>query len=291
MRIGEAVMRPVVEIDRLTLPPQMFFDDITPADAAPHMDWLHPRFYDRGTHQCYLSQHAWLIEVGGKRILVDPCVGHQRHRPALSFYDMLDSPFLERLSALGVEPESIDYVFCTHLHLDHVGWNTRLQDGRWVPTFPNARYIFSRADDAFWRADAAGQPGEALAFNAGVYDECIRPVIAAGLVDLVEAGARIAGCITLIDAPGHTIGHMAGLLESGGAGAVLAGDALHHPLQAVYPDRPIHADNREQARLSRHLLLGLCADRDYWLAPAHFCAPHVCKVRREGAGYRIEWPG
>jgi len=292
VQIGSVRMRPVVEIERMVLPPQMFIQDFTPGDAAPH-PWLSPRFYDSDAHACHLSQHAWLIEAQGKRILVDPCVGHMRHRPAMADYHMLDSPFLDRLAALGVEPEDVDYVFCTHLHLDHAGWNTRLRDGRWVPTFPNARYVFSPREEAWWRADAQGPANPATAFNALVYEECVRPVIEAGLADMMEPGASIAGCITLIEAHGHTVGHLAGLLESDGAngieGAVLAGDAIHHPIQVLYPDRPIHADDVEQARLTRHRLLGLCADRDYWLAPAHFVAPHVCKVRREGNTFRMEW--
>jgi len=288
MRIGAVEIRPVIEIEALALPPQMFIEDFAPSDIDPHAHWLCPDFFDRDSGECFLSQHAWLIEANGKRILVDPCVGHRRNRPALPFYHMIDSPLLERLEALGAPPESIDYVFCTHLHLDHVGWNTRLSDGRWVPTFPNARYVFSRAEEDFWRREAAGElPRQE--FNAGVFDECVKPVIDAGLADLADPGARIADCITLIDAAGHTVGHVAGLLESAGEGAVLAGDALHHPLQVLYPDRPIHADDPEIARATRHRLLTLCAETDYWLAPAHFRAPHLCKIRRDGAAYRMEW--
>lgn len=283
-------MRPVVEIERLALPPQMFIEDFRGADIEPHAHWLCPQYFDRESSECLLSQHAWLIEAAGKRILVDPCVGHRRSRPGLPFYDMIDSPMLERLEALGAPPESIDYVFCTHLHLDHVGWNTRLSDGRWVPTFPNARYIFSQVEDEFWRRDLTGELPAAEVFNAGVYAECIQPVIEAGLAETAGPGERIADCITLIDAAGHTLGHVAGVLESAGEGAVLAGDALHHPLQALYPDRPIHAMDPMMAQATRHRLLDLCADTDYWLAPAHFRAPHVCKVRRQGADYRLEWP-
>jgi glyoxylase-like metal-dependent hydrolase (beta-lactamase superfamily II) len=289
MHVGNATIRPVVEIEQLSLPPQMFVDDISLADIEPHVDWLSPQFLDRDAGACLLSQHAWLIEVNGKRILVDPCVGHQRNRPSLPFYHMLDSPFLDRLAALGATPESIDIVFCTHLHLDHCGWNTRLQDGRWVPTFANARYVFSRAEEDFWRREFLGEVPEQI-FNTHVYAECVKPILDAGLADILEPGARIADCITLIEAGGHTVGHVAGVLESGAEGAVLAGDAIHHPIQVLYADRPIHADDRERARLTRHRLLSLCAEQDYWLAPAHFRAPHMCKVRRDGAGYRMEWP-
>lgn len=290
MKIGNITMRPVVEFEAIGVPMGMFIDDYTEADAQPHLHWLKPNFLDPETGECYLSQHAWLIEANGKRILVDPCVGHQRERPFFDFYHRQDSPMLENLAALGVQPEDVDYVFCTHLHLDHVGWNTRLEDGRWVPTFPNAKYVFSRVEEDFWRRDEAGEFGERVASNVGVYEECIRPIIEAGLATLVDPGEKIAGCISLIDASGHTVGHLAGVLESDGEGAVLAGDAIHHPLQAIDPDRPMWAEDREKARETRHVLLNLCADRDYWFAPAHFRAPHVCKVRRNGAKFDLEWP-
>lgn len=290
MRIGELEMRPVVEIDRLAITHQTLMDHFAPEDIAGHEHWMCPHHHVPETGMFHLSQHAWLIEAHGKRILVDPCVGHQRSRPGIDMYDMIDSPLIDRLTAMGAPPESIDYVFCTHLHLDHVGWNTRLVDGRWVPTFPNARYLLPRAEEAFWRQDIEGGLPGFHVFNTGIYAECVQPVIEAGLADLVEAGVSVAGCLSLIDSPGHTIGHMAGLLESTGQGAVLCGDAIHHPVQVLHPTRPGPQHDSVQAGKTRTMLLDLCADLDYWLAPAHFMAPHVCKVRREGAGYRMEWP-
>ena len=289
MRIGQATLRPVLESVEFSVPLQAFISDIGPADIAPHADWLYPQHLHPDTGHCRMSLHAWLIEANGKRILVDPCVGHQRHRPTVPIFHMLDSPFLERLAALGVAPEQIDYVFCTHLHVDHVGWNTRLHDGSHVPTFPNARYLFSRAEDDYWRSDMQGGLGAADVFNAGVYAECVQPVIAAGLADRIDAGTRIADCLTLIDAPGHTIGHLAGLLESAGEGAVLAGDAVHHPLQVVFPKGEVSAYDPAQALATRRRLYDLCVNKDYWLAPAHFRAPHLCKLRKEGESYRVEW--
>jgi glyoxylase-like metal-dependent hydrolase (beta-lactamase superfamily II) len=282
-------MRPVVEIEELRLPPTMFVSDITDADLDAQASRLPLACYDAASRVCRLSQHAWLIEANGKTVVVDPCVGHQRER-ALPFYNMIDSPFLERLEALGVRPEDVDYVFCTHLHLDHVGWNTRLEDGRFVPTFKNARYLFSRIENDFWKRDLDHDLPVDERYNLGIYGECIKPVIDAGLADIVKPGARIADCLTLIDATGHTVGHLAGMLESDGQGAVLAGDAIHHPIQVLFPDREIHAYDPENARATRHRLLSLCADRDYWLAPAHFRPPHLCKIVRDGANYEMVWP-
>ncbi|MGE3690966.1 MAG: MBL fold metallo-hydrolase [Novosphingobium sp.] len=291
MRIGKADMRPVVEIDRIEITHQTLMNDFVPEDIAAHLGWLCPDHFNPVSGAFHLSQHAWLIEAGGKRILVDPCVGHMRDRPGIDYYHRIASPLIDRLTAMGAPPESIDYVFCTHLHLDHVGWNTRLQDGRWVPTFPNARYLLPRAEEAFWRQDIEGGLPGFHVFNSGIYTECVLPVIEAGLADLVDAGASVAGCLSLIDTPGHTIGHMAGVLESEGQGAVLCGDAIHHPIQVLHPTRPGPQHDSVQAGESRLMLLDLCAERDYWLAPAHFMPPHVCKVRREGEGFRMEWPG
>lgn len=290
MRVGSAILHPIIEFEALEFPPETFLEDYKPADLDPHADWLCPHHFNPQAGTCILSQHAWLIEVDGARILVDPCVGDQRNRPETPWYHRQHSPMLERLEAMGAPPESIDIVFCTHLHLDHVGWNTRLSDGRWVPTFPNARYIFSPVENEYWRRDLNGELLEWEKFNVGVYAECVLPVIEAGLADMAGPGARIGGCITLLDAAGHTAGHMAGVLESLGQGVVLAGDAIHHPLQVLYPDRPVAATDPVAAHATRHRLLTLCAEKDYWLAPGHFRAPHVCKVRRTGEGYVMDWP-
>ncbi|MCB2079494.1 MAG: MBL fold metallo-hydrolase [Novosphingobium sp.] len=290
MQIGEATMRPVIEQERVAFPATVCMTELTADDIAPHASWLHPHHIDPASGDLQMSHHAWLLEVNGKRIVVDPCVGNGRHRPGVAAYDMLDTPWLERLKVLGAAPESIDYVFCTHLHVDHVGWNVRAKDGRMVPTFPNARYLIPRVENEFWSLDLKGELPGFHVFNSGIYAECILPVIEAGLADFVEEGALIAECLRLIDAAGHTPGHMAAVLESVGEGAVLCGDAIHHPIQVLYPERDGPQYDSPQAGRTRRKLLDLCADRDYWLAPGHFMAPHVCKVRREGAGYAMEWP-
>jgi glyoxylase-like metal-dependent hydrolase (beta-lactamase superfamily II) len=290
LQVGDAVMRPIFEIDEIRMPFETFLDNTTADEIRRCAQSLMPHYIDPESYACRLSQHAWLIEANGSRIVVDPCVGHQRHRPALPFYHQISSPLLDNLRNVGVQPEDVDFVFCTHLHLDHVGWNTRLDDGRYVPTFPNARYLFSAAEEAYWRRDLTGELSEEDAYyNGGVFVECILPIQQAGLAQLAKAGTRIAECLTIIDTPGHTIGHLAGLLESRGEGAVLAGDAIHHPLQVVFHDRPSHAYDVAQAHASRIKLLELCADKGYWLAPAHFRAPHVCRIAKENGRFRLQW--
>jgi glyoxylase-like metal-dependent hydrolase (beta-lactamase superfamily II) len=163
-------------------------------------------------------------------------------------------------------------------------------DGCYVPTFPNARYLLPRAEDDFWKLDLEGKLPGIHAFNTGIYVECVLPVIEAGLADFVEEGDAVAGCMRLIDTPGHTPGHMGGVLESGGEGAVLCGDAIHHPIHVIHPERAGPQFDSDQAGRSRRMILDLCAETDYWLAPGHFQPPHVCKVRNASEGCRIDWP-
>jgi len=289
MKIGTAQMRPVVETAITPFASSSFLNELSADDIAPHAEWLNRGHIVRQTGELILSHHSWLVEVNGKRILIDPCVGNGRNRPLLPVYHQLDTPWIQRLEALGTTPEEIDYVFCTHLHVDHVGWNTHLVNGRWVPTFPNARYLLPRGENDYWRRDLDGLLKRAEAFNMGIYAECVQPVIEAGLADMVDAGHRCADALRLIDAPGHTAGHMGAVLESSGEGAVFCGDAIHHPLQVIYPDRAGFAFNPQQACSTRRMLLDLCIDKDYWLAPGHFIAPHVCKISRNGESYAMHW--
>ena len=234
IQIGEAIISALIEIDDLRMPLTALTGEADASLVQAAARALHPDFIDPESGDCRVSQHALLVEVGGKRFLIDPCVGDRRHRPAIPMFHMIDSPMLTRMEALGVTPDSIDYVLCTHFHLDHVGWNTRLEDGRWVPTFPNARYQFSRTEDAFWRQQLTGDiPGEEV--HVGVYAECIAPVLAAGLADLIAPGARIGGCLTVLDAAGHTPGHIAALLDTGDEGLLIAGDIVHHPVANSMP--------------------------------------------------------
>jgi glyoxylase-like metal-dependent hydrolase (beta-lactamase superfamily II) len=182
-----------------------------------------------------------------------------------------------------VTPESIDFVMCTHLHVDHVGWNTQLQDGRWVPTFPKARYLFSKAEHDHW-SGPAGKEG----FNANVYEDSVLPVVAAGRADLVTGGEQIAGCLSVEPTPGHSIGHIAIKLLSGGQAAMFTGDIMHQPIQVYHPEwNSRFCEYPEQARQSRLKVLDFCADRDAMVFPAHFAGSFAGKILRQGE--RFSW--
>ena len=161
--VGAAKITRIEETYELFFEAKTFFADWRDEIVAEHMPWMVPNHYDPASGYLKLSIHSWLIEIGGRKILIDTCVGNHKSRKQRPFWDQLNTPYLERLAAAGVKPEDIDMVMCTHLHVDHVGWNTRLDNGRWVPTFPNAQYVFSKTDyDHFLGIDRDPEKGPAI---------------------------------------------------------------------------------------------------------------------------------
>lgn len=292
MNIGDVNAHPIIEIECLEFPETMLLDILDPAALELEAGWKAPAYYNRETRGMRLSTHSWLLDTGKHLILVDPCIGNFKPRRVFEAYNMLDTPFLARLAAAGARPEDIDFVFCTHLHVDHCGWNTQLVDGRWVPTFPNAQYLFSRRDEAYWKAhDTLESTGGdmSLEVNVGCFADSVQPVIDAGLARMLDGSPHtVADCLTIEASYGHTVGHLMGTLRSAGEGALFAGDALHHPAQIYHPDWNTNSSSLpEEARISRRRLLARCADENLWLAAAHFMAPHMLKVVREGDSFRI----
>ena len=202
-------------------------------DLIDDYDWLRPDFVtDDGRMR--LSMHSVVIESAGLRIIVDTCVGNDKSRPGAPPFEQLSTPFLGDLEAAGFAPETIDFVVCTHLHVDHVGWNTRLVDGQWVPTFPNARYLFVQAEYDYWRAEPQDY--------GPVFEDSVQPIMDAGLADLVGPDHRINEEVWFESTPGHTPGHVSVIIESAGERAVITGDMIHHPLQFARPDMASSAD-------------------------------------------------
>ncbi len=202
-------------------------------DVIDDYDWLRPDFVtDDGRMR--LSMHSVVIESAGLRIIVDTCVGNDKSRPGAPPFEQLSTPFLGDLEAAGFAPETIDFVVCTHLHVDHVGWNTRLVDGQWVPTFPNARYLFVQAEYDYWRAEPQDY--------GPVFEDSVQPIMDAGLADLVGPDHRINDEVWFESTPGHTPGHVSVIIESAGERAVITGDMIHHPLQFARPDMASSAD-------------------------------------------------
>jgi glyoxylase-like metal-dependent hydrolase (beta-lactamase superfamily II) len=251
---------------------------------AEHAHWLAPDHYEAATGLIKLSVHSWLLQIGGQKILIDACCGNQKNKPGRPFWHMMNTAYLERLAAAGARPDEIDLVMCTHLHHDHVGWNTQRKDGRWVPTFPNARYVFSKPDFEYYqRLDADPKDGPA---ELGTFRECVLPVVEAGRADLVAGPHRLNDHIEIMPAPGHSAGHVVFWLESGSERAVFIGDVLHHLLQVYYPhwNFPKNSD-AEQARASRRMVLEHCAAKDALVLPAHVGAPFAGHVDATDKGF------
>ena len=191
---------------------------------------------------------------------------------------------------MGLRPDDIDYVLCTHLHPDHIGWNTQLADGRWVPTFPNARYIFSRDEYSALKAHADATDTAADNMDRLAFQDSVAPLLAHDCVLMVEGAHRLHDALHIDPRPGHTPGHISMTLESAGEAAVFVGDILHHPLQIYYPQwNSRFCQLPDLARRSRRQVLEECVEKRALLMPAHFAAPHACAIHRAGAAYRPEW--
>jgi glyoxylase-like metal-dependent hydrolase (beta-lactamase superfamily II) len=266
-----------------------FLPKLERAMFDPHLPWLAPTHYDPATDKLITSNHSWLIRTGRHTILLDACAGNHKERPWLPRFHQLDTPFIARLRAASVAPEDIDIVLCTHLHADHVGWNTQLVNGRWVPTFPNARYLFSRIENDHWDPSVgdrrAQNPG-----RAGVYDDSVLPVIQSGQSTLLEGEHAIDDSLLVQPAPGHTPGHVVLKLDDGAGRALFCGDVLHHPIQVYQPSwNTAFCEAPEQAQATRYKLLRYCCDHGALLFPTHFAAPHVAAINPVGDGFRPEF--
>ncbi len=230
-----------------------------------------------------ISVHSYVLRVDDRNILIDTCCGNDKTR-SLPPVNNLQSPYIENLMRAGLRPQDIDLVMCTHLHFDHVGWNTRLKDGSWVPTFPNARYLFGRRDLDFFRT----QRHEATHREA--FDDSVAPILDAGLADIVDTDTRIhreiGDGIWLEDASGHSPGNLCVIAECGGDRAIFSGDCFHHPIQVVRPDAAFFADeNPSQASATRRHLLEQYADADAIFFPAHFTGATAGRVERDREGH------
>jgi glyoxylase-like metal-dependent hydrolase (beta-lactamase superfamily II) len=222
--------------------------------------------------------------MDGARVLVDTCVGNAKARPGLPEWGGLETAFLDRLAAQGLGPDHIDFVICTHFHFDHVGWNTKLAAGKWVPTFPRARYIFSKDEFDYWQA----QPENENADDRAGFADSVLPIVEAGLAELVPPDHEVCAGISLLPTPGHTPGHVSVQVESQGERAIITGDALHHPCQVAHPEWGEFSDfYPELARRSRLALLESCADSQTLLIGSHFARPAANMIRREAGGFRV----
>jgi glyoxylase-like metal-dependent hydrolase (beta-lactamase superfamily II) len=256
-----------------------FLAEATPA-ALRAMPWLYPHFVD-DADRMILSIHALLVEAPGLRLVVDTCIGNDKARGIVGKRP-LSTPFLDHLAEAGWTPESVDVVVCTHLHVDHVGWNTRLVDGEWVPTFSRARYLIGERELEHWRASPEGEQHEILA-------DSVTPIFDAGLAELVEMDHVISPNIRLIPTPGHTPGHVSVMIESDGERAVITGDMTHHPCQLGHPDwTPPFDSDRDASVAMRRAMFAAWADEPILVIGTHYAGPTAGHVVRDGEAFRFE---
>ena len=278
-RIGEITVTRIVEMGDVAIPADQLFPDATVGHVRAAA-WLKPCFVN-DDDQIRLNFQCFLIEAGARRILIDTCIGEHKQLAA-EVLSGLVTGFLETLRQAGAGPEDVDTVLCTHLHFDHVGWNTRLVDGAWRPTFPQARYLFGETELAF----TLGQeplPGDE------VVAQSIQPILDAGLADRVPMDHVVCEGVRLEPTPGHTPGHVSVWIESGGERALISGDAVHHPLQLAYPEFSsgfCHEPARSTA--TRRRLFGALAGEPVLFIGTHFCEPTAGRIRAEGEAWRFE---
>ncbi|MFJ5224053.1 MBL fold metallo-hydrolase [Streptomyces sp. NPDC088400] len=276
----------VHRIDEVALPPATgpwLLPDATP-EVVTAQDWLHPHFAGQDGI-LHIDSHSFAFVVNGLRVLVDTGIGNGKERANPAWHN-LRTDFLDRLTAAGFPPDSVDLVILTHLHADHVGWNTQQVNGEWVPTFPHARYLTSRAEREFWATYDMEEAREQM------FSDSVIPVEQAGLlstVDVPHKGAEIAPGLRLIPTPGHTPGHVAVELTSKGETALISGDCVHHPVQLAHPVIGACVDfDPRQSEATRRKLLGSLAGTDTLLLGTHFAPPTAGRVVAHGDAYRLE---
>jgi glyoxylase-like metal-dependent hydrolase (beta-lactamase superfamily II) len=294
LQIGDMRIDRLVEIDRLAFDKKWLFANVDDAVIEANRGWLDQRYIEPVTGRFVLSHHSYVVRTPNWTAIVDTCCGNHKERPRVPVWHRLNQPYLDNMNALGVRPEDVDFVMCTHLHVDHVGWNTRLLDGRWVPTFPRARYLMGRTEYEHWERKHQKKPD--LPVNHGSFEDSVLPVVAAGQAEFVDTDHCLfddrKAHLRFVAAPGHTIGNMMIDLRGGQDHAVMSGDVIHHPIQCAAPWLSNAADFDPAAALAtRMALLRQLADTPSVLLTGHFPAPTAGRVVSHGDAFRFQFDG
>lgn len=289
MKVGASTITRVIEEEGPLLDPAELYPDYRP-ELLADLPWLKPRFLTRDGKQLTMTMQGFVIRSGGKIIIVDTCVGDCKKRNRAVF-DNKRWGWLDRLKAeTGVDPADVDIVLSTHFHVDHVGWNTYLAaDGTWQPTFPNARYLFTEPEIAFWR----GEKGQGMLLRAGDYvADSVLPIIDAGLADFVAMDTRLTADVVMIPTPGHSPGHVCVAVGHGAERVIVAGDVIHTVLQCRWPQWSTRfCVDPDASRTMRMSFMAEHAAAGTLLAPAHFPSPTWGRLVTEGDHYRFVFLG
>lgn len=285
-RVGEVEITRVLEHERPFVEPAGLYPDLTPEVLERHREWMEPDLLDPATGRLVIAFHSFLIRTPKTLILVDTCTGNDKPRPHKTKFNQNRFPYLETLAAAGVQPGDIEFVLCTHLHADHVGWNTRLIDGRWTPTFPRARYLIARREYEHWSVTELRHRYTTDPY----YEDSILPVAECGQMDLVSMDHAIDDWVWLEDSSGHTPGHVNVRVRSGASEAVLCGDIMHTALQCAEPGiNSCFCIDLEKSIGTRKEFLARHADGPVIVMPAHFPTPTAGWVRTHADGWRFHF--
>jgi glyoxylase-like metal-dependent hydrolase (beta-lactamase superfamily II) len=278
--VGDLVIHRIIEQETSFLPALDMLPGLTPEVLAEHRPWLRQAGAIDPQDVLILCFQSYVVRTPHHTILVDSCIGNDKPRPRPKWNMKSDDTYLRALAAAGFGVGDIDFVMCTHLHADHVGWNTRLENGRWVPTFPNARYVFAQDEFDYWVAQHQKTPVPA-------FGDSVLPVVEANKAEVVHGDHQIGDHVRLVPTPGHTPGHVAVAFGRGGDDAVMVGDMIHSPLQARYPEMSVKFDlDQVQAAATRRNLLERYCETETLCCTAHFPSPSAGKIRRWGDGFR-----
>jgi glyoxylase-like metal-dependent hydrolase (beta-lactamase superfamily II) len=282
-KAGDATIHRIIEMECGFTPALEFLPGLTKEVLDENRHWLAPAALDANDNLVLCFQ-SYVVQIGGHNILVDSCIGNDKDRSARPLWNRKkDTAFMDGLKRAGLTPNDIHFVMCTHLHVDHIGWNTRLENGRWVPTFPNARYLFSKTELDFWLAENAKSALPQIV-------DSVVPIVEAKACDVVTSDYQLNDRVVLLPTPGHTIDHYAVAVGKGRHDAVFTGDLIHSPLQALHPDLTMRVDyDGKQGAASRRAFLERYCDTDTQCCFAHFPSPSRGYVKRWGNGFRCEY--
>ncbi len=282
-KLGDITIHRIIEQEGPFFAALSFFPSLTKEVLAENRSWLQPRFLN-ADDELNLCIQSYLVRTRHHNILIDTCVGNHKERPTRPFWHHMKSDRYEKnLAATGLTVNDIDFVMCTHLHTDHVGWNTRLENGRWVPTFPKARYVFAERELAHWterhRKDPAACPW---------VTDSVLPIVEAKRTEIVKSSHTLNDLVQLVPSPGHTFDHYSVLVGKSGSDALVTGDMIHSPIQARYPEMGMMSDwdSKIAGESRRGLLERFCDTSTLWCT-AHFPSPSTGRVKRWGNGFKL----
>ena len=281
--VGDLTIHRIVEQETTFLPALDLFPQLSPDVLAQNKEWLRKASAIDNDDTLILCFQSYVVRTPHHTILIDSCIGNDKPRPLRPKWNMkTDDAYMRALNAAGFSAGDIDFVMCTHLHVDHVGWNTKLEGGRWVPTFPKARYVFGKTEYDYWTEQHAKTP-------VPPFGDSVLPVVEAKRAEIVRDDFAVGDHLRILPTPGHTPGHIAFAMGKARDDAVFVGDIMHSPLQLQYPDLSPRFDvDPVQAAVTRRNFLERYCDTETLCCTAHFPSPSTGKIRRKGNGFSCE---